>query len=485
MGIPKFTDDLAIIQKLSDLPNSTEGLSAAELKAQFDKAGLSIQKFINEQLVPSVKAREIPFDATNEILAANIYDAILSVQSQVRDAAAAVLVNGSVTKEKLHSELLDRVYGGRPWVSIDTPDSADNVAADFPVGQLWLRPRFTVTNLATTAWTGTGCNVAASGHDLTITGTKTVASVKAVQTLANMGIAGDRVFVLFDTGSVDSEITGMTVNINGEGAKNARNGGVFETYLPGTSLTVQFDITWPSTSLAGGSAQIKNYAVVNTTQILRQMSEAKDMGNWANYLRALQPITTHTSAAEMFIQASDGQWWPFGCETLAVSRGGTGLNAVASGSLLVGTGGEALRTLAPSENGTFLQMANGQPAWASVDYNAIVTNLGFPHITTGSYTGNAAARTITLPVTPKVMWISGPTEGITSGSVADYDDSITLLQGSKIGGSVKATEGSYVAGTSYVVLKDNTLKIPAMTSDRHVPKFMNLSGQTYNWVALY
>lgn len=484
MGIPKFTDDLAIIQKLSDLPNSTEGLTADELKAQFDKAGLSIQKFINEQLVPSVKAREIPFDATNEILAANIYDAILSVQSQVRDAAEAVLVNGSVTKEKLGNQLLERVYGGRPWVSIDTPDSADNVAADFPVGQLWLRPRFTVTNVATTAWSGTGCNVAASGKNLTITGTKTVSSVKAVQTLANMGIAGDRVFVLFDVGSVDSEITGMTVNINSEGAKNARSGGVFETYLPGTSLTVQFDITWPSTSLAGGSAQIKNYAVVNTTQILRQMSETKDMGDWANYLRALQPISTHTSAAEMFIQTSSGQWWPFGFETLAVSRGGTGLNAVASGSLLVGTGGESLRALAPSTNGMFLQMANGQPAWTPVDYDAIVTSLGFVHYATGTYKGNASKRTITLDISPKIMWVFGPSEGLSNFSPAGPEQSISVMDGSKIGGSVRAETSGVTAGTAYVALNGNKLSF-TVGDDDYKPKFMNVSGETYKWFALY
>ena len=38
MAIPKMTDDLEIIQKLSDLPNATDGLTAEELKAKFDEA---------------------------------------------------------------------------------------------------------------------------------------------------------------------------------------------------------------------------------------------------------------------------------------------------------------------------------------------------------------------------------------------------------------------------------------------------------------
>ena len=45
MSIPKMTNDLAVIQKLSDLPNSTEGLTSDQLKAKFDEAALEIQKY--------------------------------------------------------------------------------------------------------------------------------------------------------------------------------------------------------------------------------------------------------------------------------------------------------------------------------------------------------------------------------------------------------------------------------------------------------
>jgi hypothetical protein len=482
MSIPRFAEDLAIIQKLSDLPNSTEGLTAAELKARFDKAGLLLQKFINEQLAPSIVSDKIPFTATNEIKATNIYDAILNVHSQVRDAATGTIVNGSVTADKLSEELMERVYGGRPWVSIDTPDSADNVAAGFPIGQLWLRPRFTVTNVENGTWSGTGCNAEASDHNLTITGTNTVEAGKAVQTLANIGIEGDRVFVLFDTGSVDSNIFGMTVSINGEEAQDALNGGVFETHLAGTSLNVQFDVVWPHTSLANGSAEILNFAVVNATQVLRQMSEAKDMDNWASYLTALQPIVSHTSAAEVFIHASDGQWWPFGFETLAVSRGGTGLNAVESGALLVGTGGEAMRPLAPGADGLVMQMVGGQPAWANVDET--VHGLGFLHYATGNYNGNnAEARTINLAVAPKILWIVATN----ATSKYDYytvtDANITLLPGAKIEGPA-ASNTNTTTGIAVVELSENKLKF-SVKRKGDTAAFMNKSGVNYKWFALY
>ena len=54
--IPLFEDDLVIIQKLDDEPNDVGGLTAAELKAEFDKGNLTAQKYINETLIPRILA---------------------------------------------------------------------------------------------------------------------------------------------------------------------------------------------------------------------------------------------------------------------------------------------------------------------------------------------------------------------------------------------------------------------------------------------
>ena len=56
MAIKKLTDDLNIIQKLDDEPNDVGGLTAQELKITFDKAGNTIQKYINETLIPDLEA---------------------------------------------------------------------------------------------------------------------------------------------------------------------------------------------------------------------------------------------------------------------------------------------------------------------------------------------------------------------------------------------------------------------------------------------
>lgn len=58
MAITKLTADLSNISKLDDQPNDIGGLSAAELKAEFDKAGNSIKEYINSVLLPELESAE-------------------------------------------------------------------------------------------------------------------------------------------------------------------------------------------------------------------------------------------------------------------------------------------------------------------------------------------------------------------------------------------------------------------------------------------
>lgn len=56
MSFERFETSTENISALSDRPNDIEGMSAAELKAAFDKAGLDIKTFLNETLLPALEA---------------------------------------------------------------------------------------------------------------------------------------------------------------------------------------------------------------------------------------------------------------------------------------------------------------------------------------------------------------------------------------------------------------------------------------------
>lgn len=54
MALTKVTKDMKIIQALSDLPNASDGLSAAQLKAKFDEGGEALKTYLNDTLTVEI-----------------------------------------------------------------------------------------------------------------------------------------------------------------------------------------------------------------------------------------------------------------------------------------------------------------------------------------------------------------------------------------------------------------------------------------------
>lgn len=88
MAITTFDVDVENISKLSTRPNSDEGMTEAELKSRFDKAGVDIKEYINNVLIPEL---------VEQIAAAARGIAIDNISGQI-------LTNGTVTDDKLSQE---------------------------------------------------------------------------------------------------------------------------------------------------------------------------------------------------------------------------------------------------------------------------------------------------------------------------------------------------------------------------------------------
>ena len=129
MALPAFETNLNIIQQLEDEPNDVGGLTAAELKAKFDEAGLTIQTWINETLLPAMIAANLAFAKTTNIPAETVQAAIEKVQESSAAATQALGNTLSATEESLqgqitenyntlHEELLQAVMGSIPDTSV-------------------------------------------------------------------------------------------------------------------------------------------------------------------------------------------------------------------------------------------------------------------------------------------------------------------------------------------------------------------------------
>ena len=105
MALPAFETNLNIIQQLEDEPNDVGGLTAAELKAKFDEAGLTIQTWINETLLPAMIAANLAFAKTTDIPAETVQAAIENIQEQLKQTIVGAVPNGSVNYIKLATDV--------------------------------------------------------------------------------------------------------------------------------------------------------------------------------------------------------------------------------------------------------------------------------------------------------------------------------------------------------------------------------------------
>ena len=484
MRIPTLTKDLAVIQKLSDLPNSADGLTAAELKAKFDEAALEIQKWLNESLIPALTAANIPFAASEQLNADNIQAAVQLVFDQIADASSGTIANGSVTKEKLASALLNRVFGGKVWVSLDKPTAEENPGKEFPVGQIWLRPGFTVENAVSDNWKTTACTVQTEENKVTVTGDKTYAQADAVMSLPDMGRDGDRVYVLFGIRDKDSEITSLTVSLNG-GEEESTAKQVHTATLSGGALSVCFRAVWPSSSLADGSFTVENLTVVNIDQILRQTADCREMSDWGAYLQSLLPFGSYVSPRELYIQTASGIWQQFDHEVFPVNRGGTGHHCLGMGEMLYGNGTDKMEILPAADENSLLQVVGGVPQWQTP--NQAAKNGGLLQASEQTYAGSAADRIIQLPGSPAVLWLR------------DGEQTYQFFQGTSFSGEYT---GSYTVPSGFpgsvkykatVTLDGDALQfrteLPDLPADAQWDKggavHLNEEGKQYTWTAIY
>lgn len=113
MAFTTFDVDVENISKLGDQPNDTDGLSADELKALFDKAGVDLKAFINLTMLPEIAdaveaaARGITQQGLpgSSIQDNTITSGKLSKETGNEAVVTAAIQNQAVTKEKLSASV--------------------------------------------------------------------------------------------------------------------------------------------------------------------------------------------------------------------------------------------------------------------------------------------------------------------------------------------------------------------------------------------
>lgn len=104
MSFERFETSTANISALSDRPNDVEGMSAAALKAAFDKAGTDIKTYLNNVLLPALEeenaAGNLGIAAITGLAAMNVQAALEELYTDLQQATTGTIPDKSLTTIK-------------------------------------------------------------------------------------------------------------------------------------------------------------------------------------------------------------------------------------------------------------------------------------------------------------------------------------------------------------------------------------------------
>lgn len=481
----QFEKDMNIISMLPNLPNDEDGMTAEELKAKFDEGGLALQEWINNTLLPSINSADIPFTPTHSISGENIQAAVEDVQRQIVEAAAGQIVDGSIGKEKLTSELMNRVYGGRPYMSIGEPTEEDNPSADFPVGQIWYRPEYTVYNEAKPEWAASGCNVADNENGWRVTGTGMNSTVTISQNLNMIGAEGDNVYVNVAIGERDSRIVRLQIQFGTDEPQTLANGVYASTVQPGGNLNVTISATWEAAALATGSFDIDLFTIVNGGKCLREAPGSADRTNWKTFVSAIGDFGSHFVESKAWVQSKPGTWEPMYVGVTPTTMGGTGHSSYTDGDMLYAENGELSRLSAPT-GASLLASVDGMPQWKSG--HEVKELFGLKGLELGTYTGNGDRRTVELPAGTIAVLIAVKSSTSAYGMAGNLTSSL-FVEGSLINGQRSKKDDDYTYNwREQVEMRNGKLEFTVPTgtvpSGEKAVTVMNANGTVYTYLAV-
>lgn len=111
MAITPVSKDMSIISTLSQLPNSTDGLSYQQLQAKFDEGGVALKTYINDTLIPALESITDGSSGADQIGATSITDltgnTVQALLESLKDLVDTQLPtpDGSITNAKLATDV--------------------------------------------------------------------------------------------------------------------------------------------------------------------------------------------------------------------------------------------------------------------------------------------------------------------------------------------------------------------------------------------
>lgn len=222
---------------------------------------------------------------------------------------------------KLQEEKADKTYvetavnKALPKVSMNAPTSADNVASGFAIGQSWLRPNYTLTNLAyNTAAEDlivTACAATKSGQVFTIAGN---GDDKVISAVLNHGSTKGWIYAVV---TVDATASSAQITIGTE-VITLTPGEAYTLQRRHANTSIRFEATYATaTAAAAGTITVANLTVIDEAATLEQVDEScRDVNDNTvfGFVLSNLPLENVSIPRNEWRHLTDGAWKPWATE---------------------------------------------------------------------------------------------------------------------------------------------------------------------------
>lgn len=286
----------------------------ADLQLLHDEAKAAINALV-EKLESNEFASHLAV-STEGMTATDLAAALAELLATAKSAQAGTIVDGTITEAKLAEALAEKINAIDVTYSMNAPTASETPGTGYQLGRLWLRPEFSVQNLAgdfalaTGAdWTGENVTKEADGGKLRFSGTgdSQYGTAKAEWTVP----AGDTVRVYLTAEETAGQFASLKAYLNGTEYTLTSGEQLVQDVTAGTDgkISIQVKADWSNTvTAAGGKFAVTAFTAVDKQATMLPGAAALTDGNLDALVAARAPFSTAATRRALYGQQTAGVW---------------------------------------------------------------------------------------------------------------------------------------------------------------------------------
>ena len=248
--------------------------------------------------------------------ATNLAAALAEILATAKAAQAGTIVDGTVTEAKLAKALAEKINSIDVTYSMNAPTANETPETGYQLGKLWLKPEFSIANLASdyalasgADWTGENVTKEASGGKLVCSGTgdSQYGTAKAEFTVP----AGHTVRVWLTAEETAGQFASLKAYLGTTEYTLTSGEQLVQDVTAGEDgkITIQVKADWSNTvTAAGGKFTITAFTAVDKAASMLPGCIALTDGNLDALVAAKAPFAEAKTRRELYGQQTAGVW---------------------------------------------------------------------------------------------------------------------------------------------------------------------------------